>query len=67
MNGAAHDAGAAGAAAVIVWTVYASGGPAGHRAAIARAARAGASRPRPAPHHAPPYPVPVASWRGRAW
>ncbi len=65
-----YHAGRVGAAGVVVRAAYMPGVVApGGRAALARAARAGAAsaadgRGR---HHAPPYPVPVVAWRGRAW
>lgn len=63
--------GATGAAAAVVLTAYAPGRPwaAGRRAAMAQAARRGAAVAAGLrrPHHAPPYPVPVATWCGRAW
>lgn len=63
--------GATGAAAAVLAAAYAPAGPwaAGRRAAIARAARRGAATAAALrhPHHAPPYPVPVATWSGRCW
>ena len=54
-------------AALALVSIYAPGTPPGARATLARAVRRGAaSASRPA-HHAPPYPVPVVAWRGRAW
>ena len=58
--------GGPGGAAVLIAHAY-SEGPSGTRGAIARAARAGASRPGTPPRHASPYPGPSRSWRGRAW
>ena len=52
-----------GAALYVIRATYAPGTPPGTRARIARAARAGATRPRPPAHHAPPYPVPAPLWR----
>ena len=66
-------AGLEGHAARVVSLAYAPGTPPGARAAISKAARAGAAiaatRRRRARrrHHAPPYPVPVATWCGRPW
>jgi hypothetical protein len=65
--------GHAGAAAAVVAAAYAPRGPwaAGKRAAIAQAARRGASLAaamrRSHARHAPPYPVSVAAWQGREW
>jgi hypothetical protein len=62
-----------GAAAAVLAAAYAPRGPwaAGKRAAIAQAARRGAAHGaalrRSHAHHAPPYPVPVATWCGRSW
>lgn len=58
--------GGPGAAASLIAHAY-SAGPRGLRGAMARAARAGASRPGTPPRHASPYPGPARSWRGRAW
>ncbi len=64
-------AGLEGHAARVQVLAYAPGTLPGARAAIARAARAGAiiaaTRRARRRQHAPPYPVPVATWRGRAW
>lgn len=64
-------AGLEGHAARVQVLAYAPGAPAGHRAKLARAARAGATiattRRARRRNHAPPYPVPVATWCGRAW
>jgi hypothetical protein len=65
------SAGLEGHAARVQVIAYAPGTPPGARAAMARAARAGATiaatRRARRRHHAPPYPVPVATWCGRAW
>lgn len=72
MTAPGYHAGRTGAAAVVVRVAYGPGfipmRPGG-RAALARAARAGAASAsaQGIPHHAPPYPVPVRAWRGRAW
>jgi hypothetical protein len=64
-------AGLEGHAARVMALAYAPGTPPGARARIAKAARAGAiiaaTRRGRRRHHAPPYPVPVASWCGRSW
>jgi hypothetical protein len=64
-------AGVEGHAARVQVLAYAPGTPPGARAAIAKAARAGASiaaaRAARRRHHAPPYPVPVMHWQGREW
>lgn len=64
-------AGLEGHAARVQVLAYAPGAPAGQRAAIAKAARAGAiiatTRRARRRHHAPPYPVAVTTWCGRAW
>lgn len=60
-----------GHAARVVSLAYAPGTPPGARAAISKAARAGAAiaatRRARRRHHAPPYPIPVATWCGRPW
>lgn len=64
-------AGMEGHAARVVSLAYAPGTPPGARAALARAARAGATiaatRRARRRHHAPPYPIPVSVWVGRPW
>lgn len=61
--------GGTGSAAHVLHAAYAPGTPPGARAAMSRAARRGAAVAAGLrhPHHAPPYPVPVATWCGRAW
>jgi len=67
----ARDGGRHGAAAHVLAHAYASGNHAGRRAMLARAVRIGAAHGaaarRAGAHHAPPYPVPVRAWQGRAW
>jgi hypothetical protein len=68
---AARNGGRYGAAAAVIAAAYAPGGPVGRRAMFAAVARIGAAhaarRRAAAVRHAPPYPVPVVAWRGRAW
>ncbi len=63
--------GMAGHAAMVQALAYRPSSRPGTRAALSRAARAGATiaatRRARRRHHAPPYPVPVATWRGREW
>jgi len=63
--------GVAGHAAMVVALAYRPSSRPGARASLARAARAGAiiaaNRRARRRRHAPPYPVPVAAWKGREW